>query len=450
MVYAAMVRKLTSLLFAAVVLGTCSQASAATLRLGFYGNYTGPPSAAAQDVQRSTALGATVARVQSGWATLAPTRPAAPTDPTDPAYRWDALDAAVQRVVAAGQQPFISLTGAPAWAEGPARPAGATPGTWRPDAAAYGQFARALARRYDGAGTAADGTRLPRVTAYQVWNEPNFRIYLAPQWTGSGARAVAASPSIYRGLQNAFYAGVHAAQPQATVVSAGTGPFGDPDPGGARIRPLRFWRDVLSRPTRLDAIAHHPYSTGAPDRPAFDRDDLAIADVHRLVDLVRRRVGPKPLWITEVSYDSSPPDPDGVPSATHARWVAQTLSSLQRQGARVVIWYRVTDDLPTPSYAATNQSGMYLADGRAKPSARAFAFPVAAGRRPDRTGPWLWARAPVDGPVELQIRRRGRWSPLARVRAHRGEVIERRLPRGGVVAVRARAGATASLSYALR
>lgn len=30
--------------------------------------------------------------------------------------------------------------------------------------------------------------------------------------------------------------------------------------------------------------------------------------------------GRKRLWVTEVSWDSSPPDPRGVPAARHARW----------------------------------------------------------------------------------------------------------------------------------
>src|SRR6202011_5700158 len=123
----------------------------------------------------------------------------------------------------------------------------------------------------------------PHVRYFQVWNEPNYSTYLAPQWTRVRGAWVAESPLIYRALLNAFYAGVKAGQPGALVVSAGTGPFGDP-PVGPRIPPALFYRDVLCvsaamrplpcpDPAHFDVLAHHPYAIGDPYTTALNPDD---------------------------------------------------------------------------------------------------------------------------------------------------------------------------------
>src|SRR5207249_350795 len=127
-------------------------------------------------------------------------------------------------------------------------------------------------------------------------------------------------PSLYRRLLNAFYAGVKAAQPNALVVSAGTAPFGDPQPGGKRIMPVRFLRDALCLtsklrrarcpdPAQFDVLDHHPYSVRGPDATALNADDVSVADYGKLTRVLRaaERLGTvlprghRRLWATEVS-----------------------------------------------------------------------------------------------------------------------------------------------------
>src|SRR5690606_11497746 len=143
--------------------------------------------------------------------------------------------------------------------------------------------------------------------------EPNLSGYLTPQWT----RKRPTSAIIYRRLLNAFYNGVKSVSRRSLVVTAGTGPYGDP-PGGTRVRPLRFWREVfclrrnLKRkkcPTkaRFDILAHHPINTsGGPFRKALHPDDASSADMRKLRRVLRaaernRTVRPgkrHPLWAT--------------------------------------------------------------------------------------------------------------------------------------------------------
>jgi hypothetical protein len=296
-----------------------------------------------------------------------------------------------------------------------------------------------------------------------MWNEPNLSKYLAPQWVRRNGRYVAESPVRYRAMLNAFYAGVKRAQPGATVVTAGTAPFGDP-PGGSRIPPVVFVRDLLCLrgnalataqcpdPAHFDALSHHPYSIGPPGRAALNPDDVSIPDFGKLSRIVRRAVKTgralprhsKALWSTEVSFDSSPPDPDGVPLATHARWLAETFELLWRQGVTTITWFNVRDQPPEPSYAASNQSGVFFLDGRAKPAATAFRFPFVVRRT--KTATIAWARAPVAGTLVVERRVGARWRRVLATRVHAGQVVQRRL-HGRPRNLRARIGRQASIFW---
>jgi hypothetical protein len=258
---------------------------------------------------------------------------------------------------------------------------------------------------------------------------------------------VPASPAHYRRMLNAFYAGVRRAQPRATVVTAGTAPFGDPG-AGARMPPARFVRELLRRPVRFDVLAHHPYSVGGPFRHALNVDDVSLPDLGKLERPLRAAEragralprGPKRLWVTEVSWDSRPPDPDGVPALVHARWVAEAFYVLWRQGVDVVLWFQVRDQAPRPSYAATSQSGVLRRDGRPKPARRAFAFPfvVRRGR--------AWTLAPAGGTLAIERRVGGRWREMTTARVRKRQVVSRRVPVPRGARLRARVGGAVSLA----
>jgi hypothetical protein len=403
--------------------------AARPLSVGFLdGGFGGADAARLDDAVR---VGSDIVRVPVSWAGVSPSKPSAPRDPADPAYRWAAPDAAIAAAQARGLQVLLSFTGAPRWAEGPGRrPKGILPGSWKPSAGATGDFVEAAARRY------------PTVRYVQVWNETNLDLYLAPQWR----RGKPFAPVRYRQMLNASYAGLRRAGTGAKLVTAGTAPYGDPQRGGHRIMPARFWRIVLRRTVRFDILAHHPYAVAGPRRRALNRDDVAIPDMHKLTRLTRAAVRAgkllprkrKRFWVTEVSWDSKAPDPFGVPLARHARWLADAFYVLWKQGVDSVFWFQTRDAAPEPSYAATNQSGVFFADGRAKPAARAFAFPFACERSGGATR--VWARAPAAGAV--QIVRDGR--TVKRLTAGSTRVVTARVRGRGTF--RARSGGQLSIS----
>ena len=359
---------------------------------GFFDDFSKP-----ERLEDASRAGSSVVRVSVSWQGVARTRPAAPRDPADPAYQWAAVDATVAAVQARGLTVLLSLDRAPTWAEGSGRRAkNILTGSWKPSARAAGDFVEAAARRY------------PSIRFIQLWNEPNLDYYLAPQWRKGKAFA----PVRYRQMLNAAYAGLQRAGTGAKLVTAGTAPYGDPERGGHRIMPARFWRIVLQRKVRFDILSHHPYAIDGPRRRALNRDDVAIPDMHKLTRLVRAAVRSgrllprkrKRFWVTEMAWDSKGPDPYGVPLARHARWLADAFFVLWKQGVDTVTWYQTRDAAPVPSYAATNQGGVFFRDGAPKPAARAFAFPFSCERRGSRTV--VWGKAPTSGGVE--IRRDGR------------------------------------------
>ena len=268
-------------------------------------------------------------------------------------------------------------------------------------------------------------------------------------------------------MLNEFYAAVKLVHEDNLVVTGGTAPYGDPVPGGRRMPPIRWGRDLLclsSRlrkrscptPARFDIYDHHPYAVAGPYRRALNEDDASVPDVRKIARLLRaarsqRTALPttkKRMWVTEVSWDSNPPDPDGVPEARQARYLAEAFSLLRRQGVDTILWLLMRDTNPTPSYASTYQSGVYFRDGQRKLSAQAFRFPFIVERR-DRRRLLLWARAPIAGKLIVERRSGGKWRRVASKNLAAGTVYQRtvRRKRAKAASYRARIGAETSLTY---
>jgi hypothetical protein len=409
-------------------------------------------------------------RLSVGWSSLAPaTRPPGfnPADPSSPGYNFSSSDQLLKAYAGSGLNVILTITSAPRWAEGPHIPRGTNPGSWRPSASQFGSFATAIAIRYGGhfPDPAAPGTNLPRVSYWQAWNEPNLSFYLAPQWVRSGRRWAAASPGILRALENSFYSAVKRADPSNFVVLAGTAPYGDL-PGGQRTQPVAFYRSLFClqgpvalrpspcQPTYLDALDHHPYGTGAPLQPAYNPDDVAIPDTYKIARVLHAaerhgRVlphGGKPIWVTEYSWDSKPPDPQAVPIQTHARWLEQAMYVLWQQGVDTVFWLQIVDQAPIPNYAASYQAGLYFLNGKPKPAATAYRFPFVTSRLA-RDSVRAWGRSPAAGSLQIELRSGSRWRTVRALPVGARQVFEVSLPLSGRHTLRAQVAGQTSLTW---
>jgi len=412
-----------------------------------------------QWIPRTEAVGARMVLLEVDWITVEPTPPPPGVDATNPSapqYSWSYLDGLVREFEGTGVSPAFLVTDAPAWAEAPGGPADfEADGAWRPNATAFGQLATALARRYSGSypDPLHPGHTLPRVRYFQAWAEANFSVHLAPQWTRSGGTWVPASPEIYRSLLNAFYAGIKSVHSDNVVITEGSGPYGDPLPGGCssssgeigngcRIEPAMFVRELLClhgealrpescpNPAHFDALAMDPYEVGGPSTPAATADDVSAPDLGKLTRILNK-AGPlgralprghKQLWVTEFGYDSNPPNPGGVSLATQARWLDEAFYLFWKQGVSTAVWYLVRDQAATFD-ANDYYTGLYFYNGSPKPSVEAFRFPFVV--MPSGRSATVWGISPGSGSLAVERRQGRSWKTLFRIRASAGNVFVR-------------------------
>jgi hypothetical protein len=436
-----------------------------------------------QTMSRVRTLGGSVARIPVDWRNVVEANSPVgfqARDPASPAYRFAPLDAAVRSAVAAGLQPLLVVSHAPAFAEAPHRWPYAYPGSWAPSPVALDEFAVALASRYDGAfpDPLHPGAALPRVRLFQAWNEPNLARYLEPQWVAVGRRWSAFSPQLYRQMLNGFYAGVKSVQPSDTVAAAGIAPEGEPAGVGA-MAPVTFLEGLLclgaarsSCPQKphLDVLAFHPLSVFDPDVPTVSKLDVAISDIAKITGLLGRAArlhtvlpsGPHPLWVTELNWESSPPSSTGVPGSLQAAWISRALHRLWVAGVSLVDWQFLIDPYggtplaspdgsinlyPRPAGLYGSGSGGDTALARPKPFLRGFTLPfdpLRVNRRQLR----VWALLMHTGQSALLQRqgRGGRWQTIERLSANRYGVINRLLRLSGAARLRLHVGKLDSAS----
>jgi len=207
-------------------------------------------------------------------------------------------------------------------------------------------------------------------------------------------------------------------------------------------------------PPHLDALDHHPYGIEGPLWHAINTDDVAVPDMYKLARVLNAAQrdghalprGSKQLWATEISWDSSPPDLDGVPIAEQARWLEQALYVLWRQGVDLVLWLQIVDSPPIPNYASTYQAGLYYLNGQRKPAAQAFRFPFVTTRL-DRNRVLAWGRAPARGRLAIQIRLGRSRKVLRRISVRAGGVFQTTLVIRGRAVLDAQLGAHQSLGW---
>ena len=378
--------------------------------------------------------------------------PKAPKNPNDPSYVFFRTDAAVLDAKQRGLTPVLTVLGAPRWAEGKNPPSGYRVGSWKPNAKMFGQFATAVAKRYSGKWRGDYGERLPRVKFYEAWNEPNLPQYLAPQWKGKKPK----SPQIYRRLVNKFYKGVNKVRKSNKVVAAGTSPFGDRR-GGKRMRPYYFWREVLCLKNRkklrknkkcakpkknrahFDIYAHNPINAKkgkGPKSKSPHPDDGVPANFKALGRIVRKAEKKKTLlpkkrnrpgWATETWYESKPPEKKAVGLKKQARFMQQALYVLWKQKADAVFFLQIRDSEYDPALPPLVgfQTGVYLPNGKPKPSLKAVRFPFVADRK-SKKKVVVWGIAPKSGRVKITQKGRGK-RKVAGFRVKEGKVFKKKV-----------------------
>ena len=285
------------------------------------------------------ALGTGIVRMTVRWDAV---------EPNPDSFDWEHTDVVLNGLHDAGQEIVVTLYGTPGWANG-GRAANVPPAA----GADFAEFASAVATRY------------PFVHRWTVWNEPNQRRWLTP-----------ASPTLYVSrLLNPAYAAIHDASPESLVAGGVTAPRG----GTGGTSPVSFIRGMGRVGARLDAYAHNPYALAPGETPwsggCTHCETITMATIGRLVNETRKAFGPVRLWLTELGYQSNPPDRLlGVPPETQATYVAAA-AYLAWATPRVdmLIQYLYRDEPGLDRW----QSGLETVTGVVKPAMAAVTAPLA-------------------------------------------------------------------------
>jgi hypothetical protein len=424
------------------------------------------PEDKATEITRIGGAGAKYVIIHVSWRGIAPTGDTVPVgfnprDPADPNYRWDATDTNVKAIADGGLKPIIVIEKAPLWAEAAGADAYESddPGTYEPSPSALADFLTAAAQRYGGGFQDSGSVTLPRVQYWSIWNEPNLGTFLNPQYVGKKFFA----PTWYRTMLNAGADAIHAVHADNVAIGGETAPFGSGPGSNRSSRPITFMEKVLcvgekkvkvknkktgkvtykykyksacKAKTKVDAWSHHPYTQGGPTKTAKLHGDASLGDMntmrlvlntaikkHHVVSSQKVR-----LLVTEISWDSKPPDPKGVPMSMEARWISEMLYRMWSSGVSMVSWYRLTDQ---PFETSIFQSGLYfnspdgISASKPKPILRAFRFPFVALKQAKAkkkpTIMLLWGRTPMSTRVRVIVERktRGKWKPVKKLKANR-------------------------------
>jgi hypothetical protein len=441
---------LASLLAAAGLLAPA--AHAATFTRGFVDDVWFDPPADGLSQQtwitKTEATGAKIVQIEVDWTSIEPTAPASGVDASNPAgaqYDFTGLDSEVEELAGTGLQPIFLVTDAPRWAMGPGGTAADyVSGGWEPNAAAFGALGQALATRYSGSypNPLVPGTTFPRVRYIQAWAEANTDFHLSPQWTKVHGRTVNSGANIYRGMLASFYAGVKAGDPSDVVLATGLEGYGDaPFTGLQRTHPVTFLENLLClSPTlkrikcagpvaHFDVLAADPYEAFSPATHAVNKFDASAPDLARLTKVAKAAVKAgtllphktKPLWVTEFGYDSKPPNPSAVSTATQAKWLEEGFYVFWHEGVSAAMWYLVRDQ--TPPYNENYFSGVYFRNGTPKPSLTAYSFPFVIMATTGKQAQ-AWGIAPVGGTVKVQLKGSHGWKTIKVLHAGAGKVFD--------------------------
>jgi hypothetical protein len=259
------------------------------------------------------------------------------------AVDFTAYDATVLAAAREGIAVLPVVVSTPPWA----RATPDEPASPPRDPADYASFLTALVGRYGPDGTLWDEhpeIEPQPIRAWQLWNEPNLRIYWSQQPFAEG----------YVDLLTAARAALKAADPRARAVLAGL-----PN-GWDALR--QIYREGGRR--SFDIAAIHPYTAKPSNVPRF----------LRAARRVMRRYGDrrKPLWVTELSWPASKgrmDDPIGIATTERGQAVrlARGLSALARDRRSLrlgrVFWYTWLSQESTDSVFAWSGLRRLRADG---------------------------------------------------------------------------------------
>jgi len=196
---------------------------------------------------------------------------------------------------------------------------------------------------------------------------------------------------------------------------------------------------------KFDAWSHHPYTEGGPMHTAVLPDDVSLGDLPKMKAVLDAAWSagtlvadaPPQFWVTEFSWDSSPPDPNGVPMDLLQRWIPESMYMMWSDGVSVLTWF-LLEDAPYTYQAGLYTHGATGPQDEPKPILQAFRFPFVAYR--SAGGVRFWGRTPSGRSASVAVEQEflGGWNLLGTVQADQYGIVQGRFDTSSRLPVRAR------------
>lgn len=281
----------------------------------------------AQDLDKQLQVlkdaGVTDLRIAVPWVYIQPT--------SSTEYDWTKMDAVIDKLHAEGFSITASITGNPAWDGVPL--AGA------PNPSAYASFAGETAARYAG-----------KISAYEVWNEPNGALFYAP-----------VNPEGYTEVLKAAYTAIKASDPDALVVGGVLGAVRTVP--GVTLNPVDFLDRMYKAGAEgyFDAISYHPYHYTSPFSLGLGEADSPLEQALALRALmIANGDEDLKLWATEYGVPTTPFF--GLSQSQQAAFMADFISAWQEfEGAGPAFLYS-GHDLGTGEWDSEANFGLFTSN----------------------------------------------------------------------------------------
>ena len=282
-------------------------------------------------VSRMRATGVQSVRILVPWVALQKDRGAT--------YDWTLVDNMVTALAAQNMSILATLNSTPQWAVPKGLPALSGPPA---SPAEYAAFAGAVAKRYRG-----------RISAYEIWNEPNAAMFFAP----------GPDPAKFVGMLKAAYPAIKAADPAAVVVTGGLGAIVDHE--SVTMNAVTFLRAMYTAGAKgfFDGFGFHPYQYTTKFSVGGWHPDAPVNQIAGIREVMRANGDDaKKIWLTEYGEPSSVGG-----DAKQAEYVDDLLTAWRKVPYAGPVYLYTMRDRNSRSRNVEDTLGAFRSDGTEKP-----------------------------------------------------------------------------------
>ncbi|MGW0161405.1 hypothetical protein ACWDUN_19060 [Mycobacterium sp. NPDC003323] len=266
-------------------------------------------------------------------------------------FFWGATDYVINEAHRRGMGVLGVLHETPAWA-------GSPPLSGTPNLEAFGKFAGAVAQKYEG-----------KISALEVWNEPNGRFFLNP-----------VDPANYAAMVRTAYTAIKAhdnpldPSDDITVVAGVLGSgrtLGD----DFTMNPVDFLQGMYDADAHgyFDAFSFHPYHYDIPFSEGETQSDSPVLQLRQIRALMEQYGdGALKVWASEYGLPTTPFNPANPllynSPQKQAEFLADFLANWQREAGTGPIFIYSTRDLNSGSPSDQDNFGIWYTNWDEKPA----------------------------------------------------------------------------------